>query len=96
MTAWSRAGSLTSDRLRPRSVPQQQQSRNKNQGKNRESSKSKDVQKLERILDGLRQEATVRKDATGGCFCQGTCHLFLFPLFQIEYELIYFLAVYAE
>lgn len=76
MTAWTQAGSLTSDRLQPRQppAPQQQPQLNKKKNNNNSTSqKSKQVQKLEQILQGFQQDNNTR-DPAGGCFCQARTH----------------------
>lgn len=74
-TAWSRSGSLVSDRLTPRPPPQQQQNKGKGKGKGKASTpeppKSKAVRALEARLDDARGSSWRAKDPKGGCFCQG-------------------------
>ena len=75
-TAWtvksSKGSSLPSDRIPPKSKPQQLQSA-KGKGKQTEmgTPKSKEVRTLEKLRDDLRNASGKEKDPKGGCFCQG-------------------------
>ncbi|KII87036.1 hypothetical protein PLICRDRAFT_176843 [Plicaturopsis crispa FD-325 SS-3] len=75
-TPWTKkASSLPSDRIQPRmSRPPTTPSSSKGKGKPKEPPKSKEVRRLEALLDGLRGSTGKDKDPSGGCFCQARGH----------------------
>lgn len=69
-TAWSKS-SVPSDRIPPlRSTNTPPPNRSKGKAKESGPPKSKDVLKLETLLEGLRA-GVGSKDPSGVCFCQG-------------------------
>ncbi|KAF8487685.1 hypothetical protein JB92DRAFT_2798954 [Gautieria morchelliformis] len=70
-TAWSRSSSVPSDRIPPSRTPTP--NRNKGKGKDKHPPKSKEVLRLESLLEGLKSWTT-GKDPKGGCFCQARVH----------------------
>jgi len=71
-SAWSTAGSLPSDRLRPAQRPQHPPPKqNKGKSKAQEPPSSKSVRKLQSLAEGVRKSSGREKDPKGGCFCQG-------------------------
>jgi len=77
-TPWAE-GSLPSDRIK-RSTPRRTQtsqtaSSHNSKGKSRDPPKSKEVIRLEVLVDGLRVSSEKRlADPSGGCFCQARMH----------------------
>lgn len=69
-TPWSRSSSVPSDRIPPRTPTTGTTGRNKGKGKPNNPSKSKEVLKLECLVEGLRTWTT-GADPKGGCFCLG-------------------------
>ncbi|KIJ55844.1 hypothetical protein M422DRAFT_200185 [Sphaerobolus stellatus SS14] len=70
-TAWSKS-TVPSDRIPPprNSTP----SKSKGKAKDNGSPKSKEVLKLERLLEGLKSGTAGRRDLKGACFCQARGH----------------------
>ncbi|KAI0628240.1 hypothetical protein C8Q77DRAFT_482371 [Trametes polyzona] len=76
-TAWTKKGSsLPSDRIPPKAQSQPSTASSKAKGKQKESmpQKSKEVRKLEKQRDDLRNASGRDKDPKGGCFCQARMH----------------------
>ncbi|KAI0766885.1 hypothetical protein BD413DRAFT_480500 [Trametes elegans] len=76
-TAWTKKGSsLPSDRIPPKVQSQPTPAKTKAKGKRKDSAppKSKDVRKLEKLRDDLRNASGHDADPSGGCFCQARMH----------------------
>ncbi|TFK39646.1 hypothetical protein BDQ12DRAFT_603886 [Crucibulum laeve] len=76
-TPWTKKGSsLPSDRIRP-AKPQPALANPKGKGKQQTSAeppKSKEVRRIESLIQGLKDSKETDKDPTGGCFCQTREH----------------------
>ncbi|KAF8989684.1 hypothetical protein BDQ17DRAFT_423048 [Cyathus striatus] len=75
-TPWTgKASVLPSDRLPPRSQAPALQSASKGKARDPpEPPKSREVQRLEKIIKGIRSSDGTLKDPKGGCFCQARTH----------------------
>ncbi|KZT66119.1 hypothetical protein DAEQUDRAFT_675589 [Daedalea quercina L-15889] len=68
-TAW------TSDRIPTAKPKQSAQPQGKGKQKAKEPPRSKEVQRLEQLRDGIRYATGRERDPKGGCFCQARMHL---------------------
>ena len=69
-TAWAQPkGSLPSDRVKPKNV--NNSSKNKRHQQSSEPPKSREVKRLESLIQAVRDATADDKDPKGGCFCLG-------------------------
>ncbi|KAF8958672.1 hypothetical protein BDZ97DRAFT_1588318, partial [Flammula alnicola] len=77
-TAWSKQNSsLTSDRIKPVTKTSNNVAKSKGKGKQQqpvEPPKSKEVQRLETLLEGVQKSTGQDRDPKGGCFCLARIH----------------------
>jgi hypothetical protein len=77
-TPWTKPkGSLPSDRIKPihksaNNVSKSKGHRKQQQQASLEPPKSKEVKRLESLVQAIRNVAAHEKDPKGGCFCLGT------------------------
>jgi hypothetical protein len=79
-TPWTKQkGSLPSDRIKSINNSAGYALKSKGNGKRQQSSappKSKEVKRLESLLQAIRDATADEKDPKGGCFCLGTFYHF--------------------
>ncbi|KAF5328193.1 hypothetical protein D9619_013384 [Psilocybe cf. subviscida] len=76
-TAWSKASSLPSDRIKPVAKGPAVTAKSKGKGKQHDStepSKSKEVKRLEKLLAHVKSVSGHEKDPNRGCFCLARSH----------------------
>lgn len=80
-TAWSKASSVPSDRLKPKQPSRQASPQGKAPAK--DAPKSKEILRLEGLVAALQASSGTEQNPKGGCFCQGRLHL-SFTMYFIE------------